>query len=156
MPKKYFSVPLIASLIFALSLLSSSAIASPWAEGKTYGEKAGGKAVFGVKNLLLGWTALFTESSKYEYYMEKKKSWEGLCYGISKTVLYTATGAIHLLTFPFPVDFPNVGEGVLETSVKEQAERAQSIKASSQEISSDAMKSEVASAESKETTPPSA
>lgn len=112
-------------LALALVLLSAPASSSPWVDGKDYGEKAGGKAVFGMKNLLLGWTAFFTEPVKYQYFLEKKKIWEGLCYGISKSVLYTATGAIHLVTFPIPVDFPNMGEGVLHSSVKEQAEREQ-------------------------------
>ncbi len=117
----------IAALLLILVWLAQplTGFASPWAEKESYGEKAGGKAVFGAKNLLLGWTALFTEPVKYQYYMEKKKSWEGLCLGISKTILYTATGAIQLVTFPIPVDFPNMGEGVLESSVKAQAEREQ-------------------------------
>ncbi len=113
------------AFFFAIILTAQTGWTSPWAEGKTYGEKVGGKAIFGAKNLLLGWTSLFTEPVKYGYFLEKKKSWEGLCYGISKTVLYTATGAIHLVTFPIPVDFPNMGEGVLETSMKDQAAREQ-------------------------------
>lgn len=116
--KKAFTLFFIACL-----LIQQTGSASPWSEGKNYSEKTGGKALFGVKNTLLGWTAIFTETIKYEYYLEKKKGWEGLCYGIAKSVLYTATGAIHLVTFPIPVDFPNMGEGVLHSSVKEQAER---------------------------------
>jgi len=115
----------LSAILLSLLLIASPAWCSPWAEKETYGAKTGGKAIFGAKNLLLGWTALFTEPVKYRYYLEKKKSWEGLCVGISKTVLYTATGAIHLVTFPIPVDFPNMGEGVLNSSVKEQAEREQ-------------------------------
>ncbi|HCM41939.1 MAG TPA: hypothetical protein PLY88_07755 [Candidatus Omnitrophota bacterium] len=114
----------ILTLFFAACLLiQQTGSASPWSEGKNYSEKTGGKAVFGVKNTLLGWTAIFTETIKYEYHLEKKKGWEGFCVGIAKSVLYTATGAIHLVTFPIPVDFPNMGEGVLHSSVKEQAER---------------------------------
>ena len=114
-----------SAILLSLVLIASPAWCSPWAEMETYGAKTGGKAIFGAKNLLLGWTALFTEPVKYRYYIEKKKSWEGLWIGVSKTVLYTATGAIHLVTFPIPVDFPNMGEGVLNSSVKEQAEREQ-------------------------------
>ncbi len=123
------------ALFLALITLSSPAQSSPWAEKETYGEKAGGKAIFGAKNLLLGWTTLFTEPVKYRYYLEKKKSWQGLCVGISKTVLYTATGAIQLVTFPIPVDFPNMGEGVLNSSIKEQAEREQGKKKDASNLS---------------------
>jgi hypothetical protein len=77
----------------------------------------------------LGWTAIFTETVKYDYYLEKRKGWEGFCYGISKSVLYTATGAIQLVTFPIPVDFPDIGEGVLHTSMQDQAAREQAKKA---------------------------
>lgn len=132
--------------VFLLALLfaAGTAHASPWAEGKTYGEKTGGKAVFGVKNTLLGWTAFWTEQVKYGYYLEKKTAWEGMMHGIAKSVLYTGTGAIQLVTFPIPVDFPNMGEGVLQTSVRGQAEREQGKKLSSQEvIAGDAMKSEL-------------
>lgn len=119
MKKKIFTL-LLASL-----LLSQSAWTSPWAKEESYGDKVGGKAVFGLKNLFLGWTAIFTEPVKYNYFLEKKEGWEGLCHGISKAVLYTATGAIHLVTFPIPLDLPNMGEGVLETSMKDQAAREQ-------------------------------
>ncbi len=132
-------------LLIAFTLIALPGWASPWAEGETYGEKTCGKFVFGAKNLLLGWTALFTEPVKYGYYLEKKESWEGFCHGISKTVLYTATGAIHLVTFPIPVDFPDMGEGVLETSMKDQAAREQGKKKTSPvELSSDAMNSSLA------------
>jgi len=131
-------------LFAALVLLSQNGWSSPWAEKETYGEKTGGKAVFGVKNTLLGWTAIFTETVKYEYYLEKKKGWEGFCYGISKSVLYTATGAIQLVTFPIPVDFPNMGEGVLNSSVKEQAEREQGKKATPDELAQQAEEAVIA------------
>lgn len=116
------------SLIFLFSVLlltGQNGWSSPWSEGKNYGEKTGDKAIFGVKNTLLGWTAIFTETVKYEHYLEKKKGWEGLCIGIAKSIIYTANGAVHLVTFPIPVDFPDMGEGVLHTSVKDQAEREQ-------------------------------
>ncbi len=38
--------------------------------------------------------------------------WTGFCVGIGKAVVYTATGLIQLVTFPIPVDFPNVGLGM--------------------------------------------
>lgn len=116
---------------------------SPWSEKETYAEKTGGKAVFGVKNTLLGWTAIFTETVKYQYYLEKKQGWEGFCYGISKSVLYTATGAIQLVTFPIPVDFPNMGEGVLHTSVKEQAEREQGKKQSPEDAEIQSLENDI-------------
>lgn len=137
------------ALLILFLLLASTGWSSPWAEKPTYSEKIGGKAVFGMKNLLLGWTAWFTEPVKYQYYLEKKKGWEGLCYGISKSVLYTATGAIHLVTFPIPVDFPNMGEGVLETSVKDQAAKEQLKKTTSDPVlTSDTVQKEIPAAAS--------
>lgn len=118
------------SFIFILLslVLCQPVWSSPWSEKETYGQKIGGKAVFGLKNTLLGWTAIPTETIKYEYYLEGKKGWEGFCIGIAKSVIYTATGAIHLVTFPLPVDFPDMGEGVLHSSVKEQAARQEGLK----------------------------
>ena len=120
-----------------ISLLAQTGWTSPWAEKESYGDKVCGKAIFGSKNLLLGWTALFTEPVKYGYFLEKKESWEGLCHGIAKAVIYTATGAIQLVTFPIPVDLPNMGEGVLETSMKDQATREQGKKTAVPEATSE-------------------
>jgi hypothetical protein len=116
------------AFFITIIVLAQPGWTSPWVDGKTYAEKTSGKFIFGAKNLLLGWTALFTEPVKYGYFLEKKKSWEGLCVGISKAVLYTTTGAIHLVTFPIPIDIPNMGEGILETSIKDQAAREQTKK----------------------------
>lgn len=115
----------IAVLFLSIALISAPCFASPWAEKEAYGEQVSGKFKFGLKNTLLGWTAIFTETNKYEHYLEKKSGWEGMWIGISKSIMYTATGMIQLVTFPIPVDLPNFGEGVLETSVKDQAAREQ-------------------------------
>ena len=52
--KKILSLVLVLSMVLAPSAFA----ASPWADGKTYGEKVSGKLAFGLTNTLLGWTKL--------------------------------------------------------------------------------------------------
>ena len=82
--------------------------ASPWTQSPTYAGKTGGKLVYGLKNSTLGWTMMFIEAKQPKY----KKDWEGFCVGISRSVFYTASGLVQLVTFPVPVDFPDVGKGL--------------------------------------------
>lgn len=82
--------------------------ASPWAENEGYGAKTGGKLVFGLKHTLFSWMNPWAEAHDSIY----KTPWEGFCAGIGKSVVYTAAGAVQLVTFPIPVDFPNVGLGM--------------------------------------------
>lgn len=96
--------------VFFLS--STSAQASDWAQESGYCDKTKGKFVYGVKNTLLGWTALFTEPYKAKYQTPPGKPWQGFCVGAARAVVYTASGMIQLVSFPVPVDFPNVGKGV--------------------------------------------
>lgn len=99
--------------VLLCALLSSPAVyASPWAEKQTYGGKTAGKFLFGLKNSLLGWTAIFTQPADHKYDL-KKTAWEGMCNGIAETLLFTGTGLLHLATFPIPADIPDIGNGVL-------------------------------------------
>ena len=84
------------------------AAASPWAEKEGYGSKTGGKLVFGLKHTLFSWMNPWAEAHDPVY----ETHWTGFCSGIGKSVVYTAAGAIQLVTFPIPVDFPNVGLGM--------------------------------------------
>ena len=67
-----------------------------------------GKLGYGLKNFLLGWTAMFIEPYQPRY----GKPIEGFCVGIAQTVVYTANGLVHIATFPIPMDFPDVGRGI--------------------------------------------
>ncbi len=85
--------------IFALAAGSAFA-ASDWASGASYGDKAIGKLKFGLTNVLLGWTELFTEP--YE-----SKSIDGVGSGLVNAIGDTIGGALHLVTFPLPmIDIP--------------------------------------------------
>ena len=79
--------------------------ASPWDEEQGYGNRVAGKFKFGLKNTLLSWGMIFVEPYEPQY----DKEWVGLWVGVSKCVLCTATGMIQLVTFPIPVDFPDLG-----------------------------------------------
>ncbi len=87
--------------------LSANALASPWAEKQGYWAKTAGKFTFGLKNVVWSWTMPWIEAERPKY----AEPWEGFCVGISRAVIYTANGLIHLVTFPIPVDFPDVGRG---------------------------------------------
>jgi len=94
--------------MFFLWSCPEKAAASPWAEKEGYGAKTGGKLVFGLKHTLFSWMNPWAESHDPVY----ETHWTGFCAGIGKSVIYTAAGAIQLVTFPIPVDFPNVGLGM--------------------------------------------
>ncbi len=95
-------------LLVFLFLFSSSAFASPWAENPGYFPKVFGKLGFGLKNTFLGWTQMFIESTQPKY----KTDWEGFCVGMAGALIYTGNGLVHLVTFPIPVDVPDLGKGV--------------------------------------------
>jgi len=106
------TLPLFAVFCCLVMLLSSSgsdqAAASPWADKEGYGAKTGGKLAFGLKHTLFSWMNPWAEAHDPVY----ETRWTGFCAGIGKSVIYTAAGAIQLVTFPVPVDFPNVGLGM--------------------------------------------
>lgn len=87
---------------------TEKAFASPWAEKEGYGAKTGGKLVFGLKHTLFSVFNPWAEAHDPVY----ESPWTGFCAGIGKSVVYTAAGAIQLVTFPIPVDFPDVGLGM--------------------------------------------
>jgi len=94
----------IMSLVVILSMLLAPVAfaASPWADGKNYGEKVGGKLGFGLTNTALGWTKLFTTPNDYS--SAKKNVWQGVGQGVVDTVVTTVLGAVQLVTFPIPAD----------------------------------------------------
>jgi Na+/glutamate symporter len=94
----------IMSLVVILSMLLAPVAfaASPWVDGKNYGEKVGGKLGFGLTNTVLGWTKLFTVPNDYS--SEKKNVWQGVGQGLVDAAVTTVLGAVHLVTFPIPAD----------------------------------------------------
>ncbi len=78
--------------------------ASPWTEKSKPVECMAAKFVFGVKNLLFGWTELFTEPM--EYHKDGKNCLEGLGKGFVNAVGQTVGGAVHAVTFLIPIDVP--------------------------------------------------
>ncbi|MBI3314017.1 MAG: hypothetical protein HYZ83_07260 [Candidatus Omnitrophica bacterium] len=95
-------------LLLLLFIFSSSVFASPWAENQGYFPKVFGKLGFGLKNTFLGWTQMFIESTQPKY----KTDWEGFCVGMAGALIYTGNGLVHLVTFPIPLDVPDLGKGV--------------------------------------------
>ena len=84
---------------------------SPWTSETGYGAQAGGKLLFGVKNLLLGWTDLFTEP--HEAVQSGEGIFRGLGYGLKDTIENELGGAVHLVTFFLPqIDAPLPEGGV--------------------------------------------
>ena len=85
--------------------------ASPWTAEAGWSAKAVGKLGFGVKNLLLGWTELFTEPK--EASSESRSVLGGLGTGLVNAVADTLGGALHLVTFPITgLDVPLPEGGV--------------------------------------------
>jgi hypothetical protein len=94
----------IMSLVIVLSMLLAPVVfaASPWVDGKTYGEKVSGKLGYGLTNTALGWTKLFTTPNDYSN--EKKNVWQGVGQGLVDTCVTTVLGAVQLVTFLIPAD----------------------------------------------------
>lgn len=101
----------ILFLLVTLALGSNMAwAASPWTEETLYGDRVTGKLQFGLKNLLGGWTAIF--STPYRYHRDGKNTFVGIPVGIGEAVVYTVGGALHTATFPIPADIPLPNNGI--------------------------------------------
>ena len=99
------------ALVLAVMLIPTVAFAaSPWTTETTYGGKLTEKLAFGFKNVMGGWTAIFSVPAKY--HDEKKNMIVGIGEGLYKGVVYTIGGVLHLATFPIPVDIPLPDNGV--------------------------------------------
>ena len=99
---------MFAGLSLALFVLIPQAQASPWAKNSGYFGKTAGKLAFGLKHILLGWTAPWLEANEPKY----KREWEGFCAGMGKGIVYEGAGLIQTVTFPIPIDFPDIGQGL--------------------------------------------
>lgn len=99
----------IAFSILVLTLcISFPAQASEWSKKEGYFPRIGAKFLFGLKYTLLSFSTPWLESNEPEY----QREWEGFCAGIGKMMVFEAAGLIQLVTFPIPVDFPDVGIGL--------------------------------------------
>ena len=85
--------------------LTKDYTASPWTHEVGYTNRVVGKLGFGIKNLLLGWTEIFTEprdalSSGGNFFV-------GLGKGLKNGIEQELGGAVHLVTFPITaIDAP--------------------------------------------------
>ena len=111
---KRFGVVLVLALGLLVAPVLASA-ASPWADGATWGEQAGGKLKYGLTNTLLGWTSLFREP------VQASQAGENLFVGIGRGlwngVGQTVGGILHLVTFPIPqidIPLPEGGTDILQ------------------------------------------
>jgi hypothetical protein len=110
---KFFAIVflILIAFIFTPNPLSSAATfenwqTSPWVTKEPYMEKIINKLGFGLTNGLTGWTALFFEPCRANNFFT------GLVKGSWRTITNTAGGALHIVTFPIPVDIPLPDGGV--------------------------------------------
>ena len=91
--------------------LTSDYTVSPWVSETGWANQAKGKFIFGAKNLLLGWTDLFTEPKAAVD--AGGNFFVGLGAGLKDALFNTLGGVVHLVTFPIPqVDAPLPEGGV--------------------------------------------
>ena len=101
------------SLAFAGDMAGTG---SPWAQETGYANQAKGKLVYGLKNVLFGWTELFTQP--YEDAQNSENVFLGIGKGVWNGVGQTVGGALHAVTFPIPaidVPLPEGGTHVLSS-----------------------------------------
>ena len=107
MLKRMGIVVVVAALVAAPSLAFAGDMAggSPWAQETGYANQVKGKLVYGVKNVLLGWTELF--SQPYSDAQNGENVLVGIGKGVWNAVGQTIGGALHVVTFPIPaIDVP--------------------------------------------------
>ncbi len=105
--KKALTLALLGVMMLAPAMAFA---ASPWTAAPSYSDKVVQKLDFGLKNLLGGWTEIYTEPR------DAKKAGtcciKGLGLGLANAVVYTLGGAIHTATFLIPVDVPLPNNGL--------------------------------------------
>jgi len=112
------AVLLTPTLAFAASPWTEVFAASPWTEKDTYAEKVTGKLEFGFKNLVGGWTEIFSRPGKYKekeagnVFLRIGNVFLGIGHGLLNAIVYTVGGAAHMVTFPIPLDIPLPDNGV--------------------------------------------
>ena len=91
--------------------LTKDYTASPWTSQTGWSTRAAHKLGFGAKNLLLGWTDLFTEPA--EETQAGGNLLKGIGIGLKDGVENMVGGAVHIVTFPITcLDVPLPEGGV--------------------------------------------
>lgn len=91
--------------------LTKNSTASPWTHETGYWNRFGHKLGFGVKNLLLGWTDLFSEPK--EACEANGNVLKGIGVGLKDTIENEVGGVVHIITSPITsVDAPLPEGGV--------------------------------------------
>ena len=107
MTKKVFALLLIFVLLAGPVFAAQP---SPWTKEADWTGKSLSKLGYGLKNVVLGWTEIFTQPSD-----AAKKGGNvvtGVGKGLWNAVADTLGGAIHTVTFFIPVDVPLPDGGV--------------------------------------------
>ena len=97
----------VVAFLFAVSALPMVAMAgesNPWMDQPTPGKQAWQKLVYGLTNVVFGWTEIFQEP--FEAYHEKKEGtrWINVVTGFAGGIVYAITdtvgGALDAVSFP--------------------------------------------------------
>ncbi len=93
-------------MVLGLVALPSTVFAqSDWTGEMGWASQAKGKLCYGLKNVLLGWTELFTEPA--EAINEGGNFFLGIGEGVVNAVGQTVGGVLHAVTFPITaIDIP--------------------------------------------------
>ena len=98
---------LIFLLVFSLFVASAyayQATPSSWTKETDPSARGLAKFKFGLTNLFLGWTEIFTEP--YEAWESHGNIFKGVAKGIIYGAADTVGGALHIATCPIPMDVP--------------------------------------------------
>ena len=96
--------------------LTKDYTASPWTTEVGYGNRAKDKLIFGVKNLLLGWTEFFTEP--HDASQKGDNLLMGIGKGLKNGLEDTLGGVVHTVTFLIPAIDAPLPEGGVDLSSK--------------------------------------
>jgi hypothetical protein len=96
-------------ILFLVSLSTTVFAASPWTQKEGYDGKLVGKLMFGLKNLVFGWTEIFMAPATA--FDNGDNVMAGFGKGLLNMVIYTVGGAANTVTFPIPFDIPLPNNG---------------------------------------------
>lgn len=99
----------LAAFVVLMLMVSNSAFAefvpSPWTKEEGWKNRAVHKLDFGVKNLFLGWTSIFTSPKKHHENFGATMKSVGM--GMMMAPMNMVEGAMHIVTFPITnLDIP--------------------------------------------------
>ncbi len=110
--RRWMGVCISVGLVVAMPTLSLAGAPSPWTKEQRWLDRSDGKFYHGLKNLLWGWTELFTEPDEAMWNGESILG--GVARGAWNAIGQTAGGALQVLTFPFTqfdIPLPEGGVG---------------------------------------------